>query len=55
MMRWKIRVWDCFSSWDIYREGTYDYVYNSCAGYPPAYIWTIEPADIVEKPIDSTI
>ncbi|QDJ96232.1 hypothetical protein Xoosp13_45 [Xanthomonas phage Xoo-sp13] len=42
--RWKIRVWDGFSSWDIIREGSYEQVYNSCAGYPAAYIWTVEPA-----------
>ncbi len=43
-MRWNIHVWDGYSTNTFTREGTYEQVFNSCAGYPPAYIWSIEPA-----------
>lgn len=42
-MKWTIHLWDGFSSSELQREGTYNQVRNSCAGYPPAYIWSIKP------------
>lgn len=45
IMRWKIQVWDGFSNREIIREGTYQQVVNSCAGYPPGYIWSVSAAD----------
>lgn len=43
-MRWLVKVWDGYSSREVYRNGTYGQVANTCAGYPPGYIWSIEPA-----------
>lgn len=42
--RWIIKLWDGFSSHELERSGSYEQVRNSCAGYPPGYIWSIEPA-----------
>jgi hypothetical protein len=42
--RWIVKLWDGFSSNELERFGTYEQVRNSCAGYPPGYIWSIEPA-----------
>lgn len=44
MMRWKINVWDGYSTRQFFRDGTYNQVANTCAGYPPGYIWSIEAA-----------
>ena len=40
---WIVKVFNGYSnnSREIY--GTYDFVVNSCSGYPPSYIWSIEP------------
>ncbi|MBO0501834.1 hypothetical protein J1C51_23965 [Chromobacterium haemolyticum] len=42
--RWIVKLWDGFSSHELERSGSYEQVRNSCAGYPPGYIWSIEPA-----------
>jgi hypothetical protein len=47
MDKWKIILYDGYSTYEIHRNGTYDYVSNSCAGYPPGYIWAIVPANQV--------
>lgn len=39
---WFVRVWDGNSTTEFTRRGTYDQVHNSCAGYPPGYIWWIK-------------
>lgn len=39
---WTVVVWDGNSTNEFTREGTYEQVYNSCAGYPPGYIWSIK-------------
>jgi hypothetical protein len=39
---WTVRVWDGFSTKEFSREGTYEQVRNSLAGYPPGYIWSIQ-------------
>lgn len=41
-MRWTIRVWDGHSTNSFERYGSYEQIRNSLAGYPPAYIWSIE-------------
>jgi len=43
-MNWIIRVWDGFSTREFPRNGTYEQVANTCANYPPSYIWSITPA-----------
>lgn len=43
--RYKVSVYDGYSTSTFYREGTYDEVSNSCrAGYPASFVLTIEPA-----------
>jgi len=39
---WTVRVWDCYSTNEFQRYGTYEQVRNSLAGLPPTYIWSIE-------------
>lgn len=39
---WLVRVWDGNSMCEFLRVGTYEQVRNTCAGYPPAYLWSIE-------------
>lgn len=42
--RWLLKLWDGFTASESIREGSYEQVRNSCAGYPPGYIWSIQPA-----------
>lgn len=42
---WIIKVFTGNSNISFERFGTYDYVANSCAGYPASYIWSIESLD----------
>lgn len=42
MQHWLVRVWDGNSTHTYSRYGTYDQVYNSLSGLPPAYIWSIQ-------------
>lgn len=42
MRNWTVKVWDGFTNVSFQRYGTYEYVRNSLAGYPPSYIWSIE-------------
>ena len=38
---WIVSVWDGNSSYSFERYGTYQQVVNTLAGYPPAYIWSV--------------
>lgn len=40
--QWTVKVWDGNSTSEFLRRGTYEEVYNSLAGYPPSYIWSIQ-------------
>jgi len=40
--QWTVKVWDGYSTQVFQRYGTYEQVSNSMAGYPPAYIWSIQ-------------
>lgn len=42
MRQWTVKVWDGFSTQEFQRYGTYEQVRMSMAGYPPAYIWSIQ-------------
>lgn len=42
MKQWTVKVYDGFSTQEFQRYGTYEQVRNSLAGFPPAYIWSIE-------------
>lgn len=42
--RWLVKVFDGYSTFERELVGTYGYAANVCAGYPPAYIWSIKPA-----------
>ena len=39
---WTVKAWDGNSSYSFERYGTYEQVVNTLAGYPPAYIWSVE-------------
>ncbi len=41
---WVIKVWDGYCTRSIKKYASYDYLANMCRGYPPSYIWSIEPA-----------
>lgn len=42
--RWVITVYDGYSTNIFERKGSYEQVVDSCAGYPPGYLWTIKSA-----------
>jgi hypothetical protein len=42
MRTWTVSVWDGNSTYTFQRRGTYQQVANSLAGFPPAYIWSIQ-------------
>lgn len=41
MKQWTIKVFDGFSNIELIRFGTYEQIYNFCAGFPPSYIFSI--------------
>ena len=49
--RWNVSVYDGYSTNSFVREGSYDYVSNSCKMYPPGYIVSITPAEKVDSSI----
>jgi hypothetical protein len=40
--QWTVKVYDGCSTQEFQRYGTYEQVRTSLAGYPPAYIWSIQ-------------